>query len=560
MEKETAKLPGQTGVRSDYWSLVRDTVIGVDHHIGMVKVAEGYRIDASGRKQGGAFITVDWIVRDDFHSATLFKCEDGRSVFLRDSMDHVFGRKPKNVFECLDAPPYSSRDPILDVESLTAVFVQKCGDRFVEIADQLRPIVAQFLKDYYEPEILNPGIGRAVTGTEYAYLSVSPTRRQAAVAMPWLLPYISMHVGSGSVIEVMRTIDEQAELIPSLAARFGVQPNVIRSMSVFPAWHPLVFKLGELMSVDAPCIALALSKMPPEQRPEKDMVSRFMKVLKWVEVILRETTGQASRRLVAAATAEVWQRLRRRPYSLPSYHEVSWLEDLASAVKDFPSLPQKATPGTLFGKEKSFHPHVWAVAYCLCRYHPTDLAAVGREWRRREMAYQRHHVRASFPAGFTIGSHFPDAHTASNGWEIRRIASVGELCEESSAASNCLAGYLPALIRRTTAVFCLIDPEGVVEGHFSLDPGPDEELSIGQVKRYRNRKASAQMVAASQEFLFLMKDTKGMDYPDPLSSREAQKCGLGLAVTAVDAAKAIAHKNTVEKILNKAADYFLING
>ena len=559
MEKETEKLPGQTGVRSDYWSLVRDTVVGEEHCIGMVKVAEGHRIDSTGRKQSGAFLAVDWIVRDEFHSATLFKCDDGRSVFLRDSMDHVFGRKPKNVFEYLDAPPYSSRDPILDVESLTAGFVQKCGGRFVEIADQIRPIIAQFLKDYYDPEILNPGIGRSVTGTEYAYLSVSPTRRQAAVAMPWLLPYISMHIGSGSVIEVMRTIDEQAELIPSLASRFGVPPNVIRSMSVFPAWHPRVFKLGELMSVDAPCIALALSKMPPEQRPEKDSVSRFMKVLSWVEVILRETTGQASRSLVAAATAEVWQRLRRRPYSLPTYSEVSWLEDLATAVKDFPGLPLKASPGKLFGKEKSFHPHVWAVAYFLCRYHPTDLAAEGREWQRREMAYLRHHVRASFPAAFPIASHFPDCHTASNGWGIRRISTVGELCEEASAATNCLAGYLPSLIRRATAVFCLIDPTGAVEGHFSLDPGPDDELAIGQVKRYRNRKATAQMVAAAQEFLSLMRDQKGMDYPTPLSPRAAQRCGLGLAVTACDAAKAIAHKNAVEKILNKAAEFFSIN-
>lgn len=541
------------------WKPVDAGVIGDEKCLGMWTLSEGWRIAPGGAKQYGAMLTFDWLVRDEFHTATLFKCGDGRSAFIRNSTSHVVAVNPNTFFEYLDGPSYSSRDPILDAHALAAGFARGAHGRLQEAAEEIHPVAERFLADYYDPEVLKTKVGRPLTGRDYEFLQVNTARRQAVEAMPWLLPYIALNSGTGNVTEIMRTIDGNEELVPALCKRFGVEPNVVRSMAVFPAWSPKAFRLGELMSVDAPTIATALSQIAPEHRPEKDRVPRFMEVLGWVETILREAGDQASKSLVAAASAEVWKRLRRRPYALPFYAEVSWLFEMAQAVRDFPKVPAKPAEGTVCGKTKSFMPHVWAVAHCLCRYHPIDLAAMGREWNRREMAYVRHHVRESFPESFPIESYFPDGHLAANGWSFRRISTVGELCEESAAASNCLAGYLPGLIRRDYAVFCLVDPDGNTEGHVSLEPGEDDEMTIGQVKRYRNRKATPQMNAAAKEFLERTKKEKGENYPPPLHSREAMKRGMDLAVSAVDGAKAIAHRKTVADILTKAAERFSVN-
>lgn len=541
------------------WFTQCEGVLGDERHIGLYFIAEGFRYGANGSKEKGAILAVDWIIGDDFYTATLFKTEDGRSVFLRNSVSHMLGKEPKSVFEHLGAPAYSSRDPILNAHSLAAGIAWSCAGRMQEASEEIFPLVERFLADYYDSEILRTKVGRPITGREYEFLQANPARRQAAEAMPWILPYVALNFGTEGVTEIMRTIDGCEELVPALGRRFGVVPNVIRSMSVFPAWSPNAFRLGELLSVDAPTIALVLSQIPPEQRPDKDRVKKFMEVIAWVETVLREAGDQASRTLVAAASAEVWKRLHRRPYSLPTYAEVSWLFDLATAVSEFPNVEPKPAEGEILGKKKSFMPQVWAVAYMLCRYHPTDLAALGRDWNRREMAYVRHHVRESFPETFPIESYFPDSFVASNGWKIRRITTVGELCDESAAASNCLAGYLAALIRRDSAIFCLVDPLANTEGHFSLEPGEEDQLSIGQVRRYRNRKALPQMNEAAKEFLELTRKEFGSDYPPPLKNRAAKKAGMMLAVTAVDGAKAIAHMKTVEEILKKTAERFSIN-
>lgn len=545
--------------RLEPWSSRYDGVVGDEKNIGFIRISEGSGFSQAGTVIKGAVLAIDWLVRDDLNSSVLLKTEDGRSTFVRTTGWDGAKSLASASFGFLDGPTYSSRDPILDAHSLAASFAWHCAGDPNEALAQILPIAKSFLAENYDQAVLGIEIGRPITGKEYHFLLQNPARRQAVLAMPWLLPDIVMNYGTQQVTEIMRIIDGQEELIPALCKRFGVEPNVIRSMSVFPAWSPKAFRLGELKAVDAATIALALSQMPPEQRPDKDRVFRFMEVIAWVETVLREAGDQASRTLVALATAEVWKRLRRRPYSLPSYHEVSWLFEMATAVKDFPSIDPKPAEGEACGTKKSYMPHVWAVAYCLCRYHPTDLAAIGREWNRREMAYVRHHVRESFPATFPIDSCFPDAFDATNGWKVRRIATVGQLCDESAAASNCLAGYLASLIRRDAAIYCLLDQNGNAEGHFSLEPGESDELAIGQVKRYRNRKATPQMKAAANEFLELMRKEKGRDYPPPLNMRAAAKAGMRLAVTAVDGAKTIAHKKFVEEILIKTAERFSIN-
>lgn len=542
------------------WETYRSGVIGDERHLGLWQVARGWRVTPGGAKQSGALLAVDWLVRDEFFSAVLLKCDDGRSVFVRNSTAHVLGNPEKTVFEFLDAPAYSSRDPILDPRALAVSFAAGAVGRLDESVEDILPIVQSFLNEHYDPEVLDAKIGRPVSGREYEFLMVNRARRQAVASMPWILPYVALNYGLGNITDLLRAIDGEEELIPVLCKRFGVEPNVVRSMAVFPAWSPRQFRLGEVLAVDAATIALVLSRMAPEHRPEKDRVARFMEVIAWTETALREAADQASRTLVAAAAAEIWKRLRRRPYSLPEFHEVAWLSDMADAVKAFPSVPADAAEGTVCGKTKSFYPHAWAVAYCLCRYHPTDLAAKGREWTRRETSFVRYHVRESFPHSFPIGSHFPDSYRAGNGWGVRRIGTVGELCDESAAASNCLAGYAPSLIKRDTAVFCLVAPDGETEGHFSLEANEDGGLAVGQVKRYRNRKASTQMTEAAEEFLSLMKKEKGEFYPPPLHSRAAAKEGYGLAATAVEGARAIAHTKAVEEILTKAAEYFSING
>lgn len=542
------------------WETLRSGAIGDERHLGLWQISLGWRVAPGGAKQSGALLAVDWLVRDEFFSAVLLKCDDGRSAFIRNATGHVLGKPEKNVFEFLDAPAYSSRDPVLDAHSLAVGFAAGAVGRLDESAEDILPIAESFLAEHYDQEVLGTKVGRPMTGRDYEFLMVNRSRRQAVETMPWLLPYVSLNYGMGNVTDVLRAIDGNEEIIPVLCRRFGVVPNVVRSMSVFPAWSPRAYRLGEVLAVDAATIALALSRIAPEQRPEKDRTSRFMEVIAWTETALREAADQASRLLVAAAAAEIWKRLRRRPYSLPEFHEVAWLSDMAEAVKSFPSVPAEAAEGTVCGKTKSFRPHAWAVAYCLCRYHPTDLATKGREWMRRETSYVRYHVRESFPHAFPIGSHFPDAFVAGNGWSVRRIGTVGDLCDEAAAASNCLAGFLPSLIRRDCAVFCLVAPDGETEGHFSLEPGENDLMSIGQVKRYRNRKASAQMRSAAEEFLELMKREKGKYHPPPLSGCAARKAGIGLAVTAVGGAKAIAHRKTVEEILGKAAAYFSING
>lgn len=556
---ENRKPEAEEAVKPSEWKAVDAGIVGDEGHIGMWQISEGWRTMPGGAKQSGAMLSFDWIVRDEFFTAALLKCDDGRSAFIRNSTGHAMGRTAKTVFEFLDGPAYTSRDPILDAHSLAAGFAAGAVGRLQESAEEILPIAARFLADYYDPEVLATKVGRPITGRDYEFLMVNRSRRQVVEAMPWLLPYVSLNYGMGNVTDVLRAIDGNEEIIPVLCRRFGVVPNVVRSMGVFPAWSPKAYRSGEALIIDAPTIALTLSRIAPEHRPDTDRARRFMEVILWTETTLREAADQASRTLVAAAAAEIWKRLRRRPYSLPSYHEVSWLSDMADAVKLFPSVPAEAAEGTACGKTKSFHPHAWAVAYCLCRYHPTDLAAKGREWMRRETSYVRYHVRESFPHAFPIGSYFPDSFLASNGWTIRRISTVGELCDESAAASNCLAGYLPSLIRRDYVVFSLVAPDGETEGHLSLEPGEDDRMAIGQVKRYRNRKATAQMVAAAEEFLELMQEEKGRHYPAPLPTRAAMKAGMGLAVTAVDGAKAIAHKKAVEEILTKAAEYFSIN-
>lgn len=549
----------EEAVKPSEWKPVDAGVIGDERHIGLWQISEGWRIAPGGAKQSGAMLSFDWIVGDEFFTAALLKCDDGRSAFIRNSTAHAMGRTAKTVFEFLDGPAYTSRDPILDAHSLAAGFAAGAIGRLQESAEEIVPLAQRFLADYYDPGVLATKVGRPITGRDYEFLMVNRSRRQLVEAMPWLLPYVSLNYGLGNVTDILRAVDGNEEIIPVLCKRFGVEPNVVRSMGIFPAWSPKDYRSGEALIIDAPTIALALSRIAPEHRPDKDRARRFMEVILWTETTLREAADQASRTLVAAASAEIWKRLRRRPYSLPAYHEVSWLSDMAEAVKQFPSVPAEAAEGTACGKTKSFYPHAWAVAYCLCRYHPTDLAAKGREWMRRETSYVRYHVRESFPSAFPITSYFPDSYQASNGWGVRRIDTVGELCDESAAASNCLAGYLASLIRRDYAVFRLVSPEGETEGHFSLESGEEGEMTVGQVKKYRNRKASAQMATAAQEFLALMKKEKGDFYPPPLHSKTAMKAGMRLAVTAVDGAKAIAHKKTVEEILTKAAEYFSIN-
>lgn len=558
MKKKPTHEP-ECDVLGENWTHHREGVFGDERNTGIYRVAEGECFDPSGTKRSGVLFGINWIVKDDVFSCVLLKCEDGRSTFLRAVNDVMVVATAKAAFDRLDSPAYSSCDPILDAHLLTAGFIRNCAGDLVEMADQVRPHVESFLAENYNQDVLNTKIGRSVTAKEYVFLAQNERRRQAIEAMPWLLTLIISEYGTPFVTELMRVIDGGEELIPALCARFGVGPSVIRSMAEFPAPAPNAFRLGERKAADAHTIILALAQIVPEQRPDKGRVRRFVEVMAWAETVIREAGDQASRSAVATATAEIWKRLLRRPYSLPSYADVAWLEEMAQIVKELPNVENRVTEGVLCGVKKSFHPHLWAVLYCVCRWHPTDLAMMGREWNRREMAYVRHHVREAFPSNFPITSEFPESFVAKNGWECRRISTVGKLVDEAAAAMNCLAGYVPQMLRHDVAVYSMANPDGETEGHMSFEPDENGQISVGQVKRYRNRKALPAMKAAAAEFIESVSAAKGNDFPPPLSNKAAFRDGMRMAVSAVDSAKAIAHNKTVEEILTKAAERYSIN-
>lgn len=558
MKRKTTHEPGPAG-QAESWEHHREGVLGDRRNTGIFRVARGACTDSSGTKRSGVLFGINWIVMDDVHSCVLLKCDDGRSTFIRASNDIVAVATQKGAFDRLDGPPYSSCDPILDAHSITAGFVRNCAGDLPALAEQVRPHVEKFLAEHYDQDVLKTKIGRPVTAREYAFLAQNERRRQAIEAMPWLLTLIVSEYGTPFITELMRVIDGAEELIPALCARFGVGPSVIRSMAEFPAPAPNAFRLGERKAADAHSIILALDQIPPEQRPGKDRVRRFTEVMAWTETIIREAGDQASRSVVAAATAEIWKRLLRRPYSLPSYADVSWLGEMAEIVKEHPGVENRTTEGILCGKKKSFHPHLWAVLYCVSRWHPTDLAAMGREWTRRETAYVRHHVREAFPPNFPITSEFPDRFAAKNGWECQRISTVGKLVDEAAAATNCLAGYVPQMLRHDVAVYSMANPEGETEGHMSFEPDEDGNVCVGQVKRYRNRKALPAMSAAAKEFLESVRAVRGQEFPQPLSVRASFRDGMRTAVAAVDLAKTVAHDKAVKEILSKAAEKYSIN-
>lgn len=551
---------GPSPAATEVWARHCEAVVTAGPETGFVQFAEGFRRPVGGTAVKGRMLAVDWASPGDVHSAILFKADDGRSAFVRLSCARAVGQCPESVFEALDAAPYSSMDPTLHPARVSAGLVSRCCGGLGEAQEQLIPYAARFLAECYDPAVLGVGIGRPVTGSEYRFLCGGPLRRQAVEAFPFLLPTLVSELGTERADAVVATVDRGRELIPVLCRRFGVEPNVVRSMAALPALQPKAYALGERMAADADAYALAFSLIAPEQRPGKEGADRFARVLAWTETVLREAGGNASRPAVAEAAAEIWKRLRRRPYALPEYPEVAWLSDLAEAVKAFPGLEPSPAEGTVCGKRKSFPPHVWAVLYALCRYHPTDLAAAGREWTRRETAYVRHAVREAFPPGYPIPATYPELFEASNGWRARRVGTVGALVEHAAAASNCLAGYLPSLLRRMVAVYALENPAGETEGHFDLRPDENDAPAVGQVKRFRNRKALPAMEAAAVEAAAKFSAEWGQHFPPPLPNRKGGKGAVALADSAVDAARAAAHWKTVEGILGKAAERFSVNG
>lgn len=536
-----------------HWVTVREGVLGDEQHIGLFHLTEGFRYNNGGIKECGAVLAISWIIGDHFYSSRLLKTQDGRTVFLRDATPKVLGGAPKSLFEYLDAPPYSGCDPILDAPSLAFGFAKNCGERLGESIKEVQPLVEAFLARYYDADVLNTSIGRPVTAREYSFLQASTARRQAVEAMPWLLVDITLNFEAYGVSRIIGAIDRGEELIPLLCEQFGVKPNVVRSMSVFPAWSPSAFRLGEIEEVDAATIALTLSQIAPEHRPDRRRVKTFMAVLHWVETIVCEVGGQACRSLVAKATAETWKRLHRRPQLLPAYHSVYWLSDFATVAQNVPDLAFNFADGVVCGERVSCAPQVWAVAECLCRFHPTELVAMGRKWNRRELGFVLDSVRKSLPPGFPMLSSYPDRFVAKGGWTVRRIATVDELVDEAVASSHCLAAYLPALIRQQVAIFCLVTPDGNTEGHFSLEPIYKGQTVISQIKRYRNLKATPRMKAVAQEFLAEMKTQMGNDFPAPLVGDTGMQERLNNAIQAVDAGKIMAHAEAVKAIFEQAA-------
>lgn len=557
MKTELAHSPESTA-SSGEWNRSHEGVVGNEKHIGLTQIAEGYRIDPHGKRQSGALLAIDWLIRDEFFCATLFKCDDGRSVFVRNATEPVLGRAPKTLFDCLDPAPYSSRDPLLDADALAIAFARPCLGRLKEAAAEIRPLVERFLAAYYDSTVLDVQVGRAITAHEYAFLQVNLARRQAVEAMPWLLPYIALHHGTRHVTEILRTIDGKEELVPALGQHFGVGPSVIRAMAVFPAWSPNAFKLGEPMGVDAPDIARALAHIAPEQRPDKDRVRRLIEVIAWVRAVLRQAGGQASRSLVAYATAEVWKRLRRRPYALPKLSEISWLADMAMAVKNWPGMNPKPAEGIVGGEMKSFRYPVWATAYCLGRYHPLDLAAMGRAWGRRETEAIREAVRKHLPVDFAFASPFTDQCVTTCGWTLQRLRTAGDLVLHSDLAANCLATWLPSLLRGQYVVYALRSPTGEIEGHAAYGPDEAGGVKIAQVFRFRNRKPTAVMMAAVQDAQSrFVADLEG-SFPFPPALRRALVRKIAQADAVIETARAAVHRETVAGIFGKTVECFQI--
>lgn len=499
---------------------VRPVVLAFGSDLAFAWTAEGAAAERLvGRR--GRILGIDWRTGGGLDSSLVFHDENGQVDFVRNREGPASERLRSWLEAGVRARAYSAGDPPLEAGRLASWMSRPESGLCRRAAEEVAPFAEEFLSGL-DGSIVAFFESRPTTTAEYAFLAARPERRQAAALHQWLLPWMLCGLEKadpGPAERVLAAIDGRKELVPALCAELRVEANVVRSMSVLPLWRPGVpgGRANGPFDADAETVAKAFSVLAPEQRPDKRSAKRFLDVAAWAKELLSQSGNCGSSAACAHAAAETWKRIRRRPYELPAARDLSWISELAEAVgieKGGKNEPERVS-GTAAGERVRLPWASWAALWAVCSRHPVDQPSEDRKWVRRRMSASRELLREMFSPRFAFPAEYPDSHRGPDGWSAVRIATAGELAEQSELGQNCLACLTPRILRGQRFPYAAYGPDGILAGHFEIRESDDGSAVLGQVLALRNRAAPQGMKRLAESALDAFVRERGDLFPPP---------------------------------------------